>query len=60
LCRNAKRRIALLEELVRWRGRYREALLRWRAGEHDVDFPYGAYWLPFFHGAQTSRAPPSS
>ncbi len=59
-CRDTARRIALLDELVRWRGLYRAALERWREGERGVEFPHGSYWLPFFHGAETAspRSPP--
>jgi hypothetical protein len=52
---------ALLQGLQEWRASYREALTRWRALERTVRFPWGAYWFPTFHGAETtdpSRAPP--
>ncbi len=62
-CRDRGMRIALLQALVEWRASYREALARWREGKRSVRFPWGAYLLPTFHGAQTtdpSRAPPAA
>jgi hypothetical protein len=36
---------------------YREALDRWRAGDHEVVFPFGTYWMRVFHGARCELRP---
>ena len=60
-CRDRSLRIALLRGLQEWRTSYRKALARWRDLDRTVRFPWGAYWFPTFHGAETTepcRAPP--
>ena len=46
-----------LAELVEWRQRYRDALLRWRSGDRRARFPYGSYALPRMHGALVVAPP---
>ena len=46
-----------LRELVEWRQRYREALLRWRAGDRRAAFPFGSYSMPRMHGALVVAPP---
>lgn len=60
-CRDRGMRIALLEALQEWRASYRKALTLWRDLDRTARFPWGAYWFPTFHGAETTappRAPP--
>ena len=60
-CKNPALRIALLQGLQLWRSAYQAALARWREDDRKVRFPWGAYWFPTFHGAETDdppRAPP--
>jgi hypothetical protein len=60
-CKNRSLRIALLRGLQQWRSDYHQARERWRALDRTAQFPWGAYWLPRFHGAETTaptRGPP--
>ena len=64
-CRDPGLRKRLLAELQQWRYDCRAALRRWC--DHDLavafPWPWGAYWVPHFHGAETaapSRAPPAA
>jgi hypothetical protein len=62
-CRDRGLRIALLQGLQEWRASYRKALTAWRDLDRTARFPWGAYLLPTFHGAETtapSRAPPAA
>jgi hypothetical protein len=52
---------ALLRGLTAWRAQYRDAVARWSSGDRSAVFPWGSYWLPFFHGAELgepARGPP--
>jgi REP element-mobilizing transposase RayT len=49
----------LKEERREFLRAYYEALGRWRAGERDVEFPWGTWWMRVFHGAKVAAAPPS-
>ncbi len=51
-------RIEAALELVAFRRDYRDAWLRYRAGEHDVVFPYGTYLMWVRHHVRV--APPPS
>lgn len=53
--RNKWLRIATLQRNKAWEAAYREARLRWQAGEPAV-FPYGTYWLRRF--AHVAVQPP--
>ena len=56
-CRDRGLRIHLLGELQQWRHDYRVALQRWCDLDRTVPFPWGAYWFPHFHGAETTPPP---
>ncbi len=45
-------RIAAILELQAFRAAYREAKRRWCAGERDVVFPAGTYWMRVHHGVR--------
>ncbi|MEQ9080763.1 MAG: transposase, partial [Sandaracinaceae bacterium] len=45
-------RIAAIEQLVEFREKHREAKRRWCAGDRDVVFPAGTYWMVKHHGAR--------
>jgi putative transposase len=47
-------RIAALTELMQFRADHREAKARWRAGERDVVFPAGTYWMRVHHAARVA------
>ena len=54
-------RVAHIQNLQAFRSRYRDCLRQWQAGDRQVRFPRGSYWLPRFHGAlveEIARAPP--
>ena len=56
-CKDRDLRRALLRGLQQWRSDYHQALERWRDLDREVRFPWGAYWIPHFHGAETSDPP---
>ncbi len=39
-----------------FRAGYRNALARWRAGDRDVSFPKGTWWMRVFHAANVDPA----
>ncbi len=45
-------RVSRLTGRKRWLDDYREALQAWRAGNREVEFPFGTYWLRVGHGAR--------
>jgi REP element-mobilizing transposase RayT len=47
-CRNVRRRMAELDNIVAFRVAYRDALQRWCAGERTVEFPVGTYRMRKF------------
>jgi REP element-mobilizing transposase RayT len=57
-CKDKKRRIERLRELVLYRARYRDAWTRRGAGEQNVLFPAGTLLLARHHGVLCERAPP--
>ena len=54
---NAARRAAIKRSQT-WRARYADARNRLRAGETDVEFPYGTYWMRRFSGVKVAKPPP--
>jgi len=56
-CRNKWRRIERLQANQLWSALYREAMLRWRAGDRDIVFPTGTYKMRVVHGARCAAAP---
>ena len=50
-------RIAAIEQLVEFRRKHREAKRRWCAGDRDVVFPRGTYWMVKHHGARVEPFP---
>ena len=46
----------MLERNKQWEAEYREARLKWLAGE-DVEFPYGTYWLRRFANVRVKPPP---
>jgi putative transposase len=50
-------RIAAINDLRNFRKEYGEALERYRAGEHDVIFPAGTYWMRVHFGVRCYPAP---
>lgn len=50
-------RIAAINDLQSFRQRYSEALARYKAGEHDVVFPPGTYWMRVHLGVQCQPPP---
>ena len=57
--RDKWRRIETLQRNKRFYEEYREAFLRHRAGEADVLFPYGTWWLRIYGGVRC-RPPPET
>ena len=51
------RRIEALQRLKAFVAHYRAALARWRAGERDVEFPFGTNAMRRFHGVTCCPAP---
>jgi hypothetical protein len=49
-------RVAAIERLRRFRDDYAEAKARWCAGDRDVVFPAGTYWMVVHHGATSGRS----
>jgi len=49
-------RLAVLERNKQWEAEYREARLKWLAGE-DAEFPYGTYWLRRFANVRVKPPP---
>ncbi|MEO0322780.1 MAG: hypothetical protein AAF447_07470, partial [Myxococcota bacterium] len=43
-----------------WNGRYDQSLARWRAGDHDVEWPAGTWAMVRFHGARAVPPPDAS
>jgi REP element-mobilizing transposase RayT len=56
-CQDKWKRIELVALLESFYLQYREALKRWRAGDHEVVFPFGTYWMRVFHGARCEVRP---
>lgn len=50
--RHAAIRERMLTTLRRFRDAYNAALERWRAGDRNVVFPPGTYWMRVFHNAR--------
>jgi hypothetical protein len=48
--RDKWKRIEALGRLVEFLRSYRSAWAAWRAGETEVTFPYGTYWMRVAHG----------
>ena len=48
---------AALEQNEQWEREYAAARERFLAGDEDVVFPYGTYWLPRYAGAKVADAP---
>jgi REP element-mobilizing transposase RayT len=57
-CRELLR--AAKEQLYEFRQAYREALDKWKAGQRQVQFPYGTWAMVQHHGARVRRAPPKA
>ena len=51
------RRIEALQRVKGFVKAYREALKRWRAGDHSVEFPYGTNMMRLVHGVRCRPAP---
>ena len=51
------RRVEALRRLKGFVAAYREALARWRAGDHAVVFPYGTNMMRLVHGVRCAAAP---
>ena len=47
-------RFEKIRELKAFRRAYRAALTRWCAGERDVEFPAGTYWMRVHHGVRVA------
>jgi putative transposase len=47
-------RLAAIAELLEFRALYRDAKRRWCAGERDVVFPAGTYWMRVHHGVRVA------
>ncbi len=47
-------RLAAIAELRAFRAAHREAKQRWIAGDRDVVFPAGAYWIRVHHAAHVA------
>jgi hypothetical protein len=56
LARDAANRKAAKERLKEFLAEYREAYEAWKAGDRDVTFPPGTYWLRV-HARVRCRAP---
>ena len=56
--RDARKRRAALARHKDWRVRYADARNRRRAGEQDVEFPFGTYWMRRFAGVKVAKPPP--
>lgn len=52
------RRIQALQQDKEWLQCYRDALAAYRAGNRDVEFPAGTYWMARFAGAKCARYEP--
>jgi len=50
-------RLGAIERLQEFRAEHREAKRRWCAGERDVVFPAGTYWMRVHHGVQVALFP---
>lgn len=50
----ADARKAAVARLCTFRADYREAMARWVAGDRDVVFPAGTYWMRVHHGAKVA------
>ena len=55
--KNVELRIALLQGLQAFRGRYREARVAWGKGNREVRFPLGTYGMVRFHQALVEVPP---
>ncbi|MFH1468416.1 MAG: hypothetical protein ABIO70_28765 [Pseudomonadota bacterium] len=51
-CKDPGRRVEALDQLKAFETAYREALLRWRAGDKEVQFPLGTYYLRLHAGVK--------
>jgi putative transposase len=49
-------RLAAIAELVQFRTAHRAAKEKWIAGDRDVVFPAGTYWMKMHHRAATASA----
>ena len=56
-CKRKWPRIAAIKELQTFRKEYRESLAKYRAGNHDVIFPAGTYWMRVHLGVRCHPAP---
>ena len=56
-CKNKWGRIEALQRLKEWLEAYREAWLEYKTGNHDVEFPYGSYWMITHCNARVAAAP---
>ena len=56
VARNKWAAIAAKQQVKEFTNRYREALKRWKAGEHDVVFPYGTWRMARYFGVQVEDA----
>ena len=52
-----RRRIAEIRRLKTFRAEHAECKARWCAGDRDVVFPAGTYWMKKHHGARTEPFP---
>ena len=50
-------RVAAIERIKTFRADHREAKRRWCAGERDVVFPAGTYWMRVHHGVAVDPWP---
>lgn len=50
-------RLGAIERLQEFRAEHREAKRRWCAGEREVVFPAGTYWMRVHHGVQVAPFP---
>ena len=48
---------AHLDEERAWNGHYDQCLARWRAADHDVEWPAGTWAMVRYHGARAAPPP---
>jgi putative transposase len=46
--------MAAIAELMAFRDAHRAAKARWIAGERDIEFPPGTYWMRVHHGCRVA------
>jgi REP element-mobilizing transposase RayT len=56
---NREVRVVMLRTYRAFHGMYRAALDAWRAGDREVVFPQGTWWMSVFHGAAMGVAVPT-